>query len=163
LVGVGRGADLALFFFVLLVLFVSVNEDDGSCQGFHATPGAISGMRFAQLTLMLFFVAMMSGGQILFKLAAGTLKATHATVLQAAVAITLNPYLIAGVLLYGAATVLWVFILQSTPIARAYPVVALTVVVVPAIGILAFGEAFSPSLLVGGALIVSGILVITLL
>lgn len=118
-------------------------------------------MTIAQFALVLLFVGMMSGGQILFKMAAGSIK--FVATWEFALALLANPFLLAGIFLYGAATVLWVFILQSVPISRAYPFVALSMVIVPAFGVLLFGESFSPSLIFGGVFVVIGILVITLL
>jgi drug/metabolite transporter (DMT)-like permease len=117
-------------------------------------------MSVVQVLLLIVFVGMMSGGQILFKLASSTLAA-RSSFFQIIVEMTLNPYLICGILLYGFATILWIFILQTTPLSKAYPFVSLSLIIVPAIGIIFFNEAFSLPLVFGGLLIISGLLVIT--
>ena len=48
-----------------------------------------------------------------------------------------------AVALYAAATLLWVRILTTVPLSRAYPFVALAFVLVPAAGYLFFHEAIS--------------------
>jgi drug/metabolite transporter (DMT)-like permease len=118
-------------------------------------------MSLLQLALLLLFVSIISGGQILFKIASSTLKFQYS--IQGAIfCIITNPFLIAGILLYGLSTIVWVIILQTMPLSRAYPFVALSMIIVPAIGILVFKEVFSLSLVIGGTLIVCGLLVIAL-
>jgi drug/metabolite transporter (DMT)-like permease len=118
-------------------------------------------MSVLQLGLLLLFISLMSGGQILFKIASSTLS-TQGSLQDTLFCILTNPFLISGIFLYGLSTILWVFVLQTMPLSRAYPFVALSMIIVPAMGILVFKEAFSPSLLIGGVLIVCGLLIITL-
>jgi drug/metabolite transporter (DMT)-like permease len=100
---------------------------------------------------------LMSFGQILFKSAAQSLQAPLGFDLPSIWRILGNPQLLAGIGLYGFTTVLWVLILRGTELSRAYPFVALSMVFVPAAGIILFGERFSMSLLVGGSLILCGL------
>lgn len=72
-----------------------------------------------------------------------------------------NGWLILAVALYGGATLLWVYILRTTPLSTAYPYAALSFVVVPVGAWALFGEALSWRYGLGMLLIVGGILIIT--
>jgi drug/metabolite transporter (DMT)-like permease len=71
-----------------------------------------------------------------------------------------NGYFIVALVLYAALTVLWVWILSFTPLARAYPFVALAFALTPALGILLFGETASLRLVIGIVLIIGGLCLI---
>ena len=58
-----------------------------------------------------------------------------------------------------AATLLWVRILTTVPLSRAYPFVALAFVLVPAAGYLFFNESITLRYATGTALIVIGVAV----
>jgi multidrug transporter EmrE-like cation transporter len=69
------------------------------------------------------------------------------------------PVLWLAIILYGVATILWIFLLQTIPLSRAYPFAAIGFVLVPLAGIIVFGEKVTVAFVVGAALIVSGLLV----
>ena len=104
-------------------------------------------------------VALMTLGQVLFKLAARHIEVLTLSV-ETAWNLATNPYLVAGIVVYGVTTVLWVFVLTSGDLSRSYPFVALTMVLVPLCGVVLFHEPLSPALLAGGALILAGLGVI---
>ena len=60
---------------------------------------------------------------------------------------------------YAAATLLWVRILMTVPLSRAYPFVALAFVLVPAAGYVFFHESVSLRYAAGTALIIAGVIV----
>ena len=62
-----------------------------------------------------------------------------------------------AVALYAGATLLWVRILTTVPLSRAYPFVALAFVLVPAAGYMFFGEPITLRYALGTALIVIGV------
>jgi drug/metabolite transporter (DMT)-like permease len=64
-----------------------------------------------------------------------------------------------AVALYAGATLLWVRILTSVPLSRAYPFAALAFVLVPAAGYLFFHEPITLRYALGTALIVVGVAV----
>lgn len=98
---------------------------------------------------------MIATGQVLFKGAAEAL-ATAGTALDARViALTL-----VALAIYGAATVLWMFLLRDAALSRLYPYMALSFVLVAAAGRLIFAEPLVPTHLVGLGLIVGGIALI---
>lgn len=113
-----------------------------------------------KLAALLAVVALMSLGQILFKLAAARIE-TVAFTWATAEKLILNPYLVLGVIVYGLTTVLWVLVLVDGSLSRAYPFVALTMVAVPLAGIVMFGEPFTTNLALGGMLILLGLAVIS--
>jgi len=117
-------------------------------------------MTAIQAGKVLAVVTLLAIGQILFKLAAARIQIGSAR--ETILSLALNPYLIAGLILYGVTTVLWVVVLRDVPISRAYPFTALGMIIVPAIGLRFFGEAFSWNLVVGGFLVIVGIVVISL-
>ena len=91
-------------------------------------------------------------GQILFRLSAQRIDGGRW------VASTLgNPWLWAALIVYGAATLLWVQVLRTAPLSRVYPFIALAFVVVPLLDALLLGEPLRPQALIGGVVIVIGI------
>jgi multidrug transporter EmrE-like cation transporter len=53
-----------------------------------------------------------------------------------------------------------VVVLREVPLSRAYPITALGMLLVPAIGLFMFKEPFSWSLVGGGALLIAGVCII---
>jgi undecaprenyl phosphate-alpha-L-ara4N flippase subunit ArnE len=117
-------------------------------------------MTLSQTLKTLAVVALLSLGQIFFKTAAQQIKV--GTFWQTLVGLALNVQLILALAIYGVATLLWVLLLREVPLSRAYPLTALGMVIVPAIGLFFFRESFSPSLLLGGALMIAGAYIIAL-
>lgn len=117
-------------------------------------------LSLATIALLLTYSVALAGGQVLFKLAA--MRFTPAARWsENFVALALNPYLVAAVLLYALLSAVWVWVLTFVPLSIAYPFVALTFVLTVASGALMFGEAVTLRLLVGGAMIIAGLIVIT--
>jgi len=102
--------------------------------------------------LFVLFALLMTTGQVLFK------KASMSGGGASWQAIFINPWMATAITLYGAATILWVWLLKSTPLSVAYPFTALSYVLVPLAAIVIFGEEISWRYAIGGALIVAGIL-----
>jgi len=71
----------------------------------------------------------------------------------------LNPYLIAALVIYGCATLAWVYILQQVPLSIAYPLFALSFLFVPLLSTIIFHEPFTPKMLAGSAAIILGVYV----
>jgi drug/metabolite transporter (DMT)-like permease len=97
-------------------------------------------------------VVMISSGQILFKYAA-----VQSGKSPGFLALAKNPYLISAVVIYGAATLLWVWQLKYVPLNRAYPLFALAFAIVPLLSWGLFGERIRLVYVLGVILIVSGI------
>jgi drug/metabolite transporter (DMT)-like permease len=98
-----------------------------------------------------------AAGQILFKRAASQISAgaDQFWLLQ----LVRLPTMWIALALYGAATLLWVRILTTVPLSRAYPFVALAFVLVPAAGYLFFHESITVRYAIGTGLIIVGVAV----
>lgn len=105
--------------------------------------------------MLLGFSLLMATGQMLFKVAA---DAGRGKPMPLAL---FNGWLVMALALYGAATLLWVFILRSTPLSIAYPFAALSFVIVPIGAWALFGEPLGWRYAAGMALIIGGILLTT--
>lgn len=117
-------------------------------------------LSLATIAILLTYSVVLAGGQVLFKLAA--LRFTPAARwTDNVVSLALNPYLVIAVLLYALLSVVWVWVLTFVPLSIAYPFVALTFVLTVASGALLFGEPVTVRLMLGGAMIIAGLIVIT--
>jgi undecaprenyl phosphate-alpha-L-ara4N flippase subunit ArnE len=94
-----------------------------------------------QLSLLFAVAILLAFGQLLFKLGAKT--GPQVTNVATMAKLMVSPMVLAAICLYGLTTLLWVYILQQVPLSRAYPFMALGFVLVPMIGVFAFGEAFT--------------------
>ena len=111
------------------------------------------------LLLTCLCVAMIAAGQLLFKLVA----LRSAAVPDAGLAAHwLNWPFLAALAIYGAATILWIWVLRFIPLNIAYPVFALAFIIVPVASYLMFREPLGWHHAVGGALIIGGVLVISM-
>lgn len=94
-------------------------------------------------------------GQLLFKLAADRL------VLGRGIGVLSVSFLsipmLAAVLVYGATTILWVYLLHGLPLSRAYPFIALAFALVPAMSWLAFRDHLDFRYLAGLAVMLIGL------
>ena len=111
-----------------------------------------------QLAELITFPVVIAAGQILFKRAAGQIGSAQGSswVLEVA----RLPTMWLAVFLYAAATLLWVRILTTIPLSRAYPFMALAFVIVPAAGYFLFSESITVRYAIGTALIVAGVMVV---
>jgi drug/metabolite transporter (DMT)-like permease len=110
---------------------------------------------FATWLQLLSFPVALTAGQILFKRSAQQVDLSGSWVL----ALMRLPSMWAALALYGAATLLWVRILATVPLSRAYPFAAVAFVLVPAAGFLLFNEPINGRYAFGAALIVAGVIV----
>src|SRR5262245_50079424 len=117
-------------------------------------------LSFAQIALLVTYAAGMVGGQILFKLAALKVP-VEGSLGERLSSLMLNWNFIAAVVLYGALSVLWVWILTFTPLSRAYVFVALAFAITPFLGGWLFAEPITARLALGVVLICCGLLFVT--
>ena len=117
------------------------------------------GLSPAQIALLVGYAAAMTGGQLLFKVAA-LRAAAAASPGERLFAMLANGFFLAAVLLYAALAVLWVWILSFTPLSRAYIFVALAFAATPLLGAIVFLEPISLRLVAGIGLIVCGLLLV---
>lgn len=64
-------------------------------------------------------------------------------------------------ILYVWATVLWIWLLRLVPLTTAYPFMAISFVLVPALSALFLGERVSLQYAIGTSLVIAGVIVIT--
>ncbi|HEU4459240.1 MAG TPA: SMR family transporter [Methylibium sp.] len=121
-------------------------------------------MNRTTLGLILVSVAMSSGAQVLLKTGMGHRKATASESVNALMHGVLNaafsPWVLGGLALYFASTVVWLAVLSRTPVSTAYPFVGLGFVMTMLLGWALLHESLSPAKLVGTLLVVAGVALI---
>ncbi len=123
----------------------------------HAHLDSTTGYSTLIYLKLLSFSFLLATGQILFKQAALRLGETISVT-----ALLFNGWLISALALYGAATILWVIILRTTPLSLAYPFAALGFIIVPAAAHFLFKETLSVYYIFGVILIATGIVLTNL-
>src|SRR6266481_933172 len=98
-------------------------------------------LSFAQIALLIAYAGGMAGGQLLFKMAA-LRGPSDGPLVERLSAMMLNGFFAAAVLFYAALAVLWVWILNLTPL----------------LGAVVFAEPISARLVIGIVLIFCGLL-----
>ena len=101
------------------------------------------------------FVVTLAGGQVLFKVTAD--RAAGPGFLTA---LPQQPAFYAALFLYGAAAILWIWVLTRVQLSYAYPFAAGAMVLVPLLASYFFGDELTTRFWIGTALIVSGMLII---
>ena len=114
----------------------------------------------SQILLLMVYAAGMSGGQVLFKMAALRYVA-EGGVGERLLGLVCNIYFVTALVFYAGYAILWVWILSFTPLSRAYPFVALAFALTPLLGAMAFGETISLRLIVGLLFILCGLFIVT--
>ena len=118
-------------------------------------------LSLAQITQLICFSMLLASGQVLFKITAGAVPPIAS--LNGVMALFLNVWFWAALVLYASATLLWIVILQNVPLSQAYPFVALGFVFVPLASWLLFKETLDLYYIGGVALIIAGLGLITVL
>lgn len=114
-------------------------------------------MTMLQLILILASVLMICGGQLLFKLVGLRLHSgLQFTDPKVWVMVALS------MIIYGSATVLWIAVLRTVPLVKAYPYMAMSFVLVPLGGIFFYAEKVQWTYVLGALLIVLGVMLTTL-
>jgi drug/metabolite transporter (DMT)-like permease len=115
-------------------------------------------MSWTKIGLLLVFIFLLTLGQVLFKAAAESIKGTVIDFdLQTLLKLVSNSYLLLGLVIYSASTLLWILLLRDAELSKAYLTVALAFVLVPLAGTFFFGEQFTARLLVGMIIILIGL------
>jgi drug/metabolite transporter (DMT)-like permease len=114
-------------------------------------------MPLSSILLTVLCVLMIAAGQLLFKAAAAQWSPDGWS--WAALASFLSPVMLLALAVYGIATLLWVYVLRTVPLASAYAIFALAFLIVPLLAHFVLGEPLEAKTLVGGAIIVVGVVV----
>ena len=117
-------------------------------------------MGATDVLILILYTLGISLGQVQFKVAADHARRQADGGFVAAMLV--NGHFYAAILLYGALTVVWVWLLMRIPLSRAYPFVVLSFVFTPVLAALWFGETLNLWYFAGLALIVSGLALIVL-
>lgn len=96
-----------------------------------------------------------AAGQLLFKQAGLAIRGMG--LMQAAVVLAARPEFYAGLAVYAAATLLWIWILGRVSLMQAYPWVGVCVILVPLLSARLFGETAGPFFWLGALLIAVGV------
>jgi drug/metabolite transporter (DMT)-like permease len=105
------------------------------------------------LTVFAFSLAI---GQVLFKKSA--LAMAGRPFLEGFVAVLGEPVLYLALALYGASTLLWIWILSRMPLTQAHPFAAGAMILVPLLSVILLGERVSYVFWIGIAFVMFGIL-----
>ena len=116
-------------------------------------------MTWTKLGLLFLVATMLACGQVLFKVAAQSIKGPIEFNFQTVLQFVLNPYLLLSLAIYGIATLSWVLLLRNTELSKAYLVVALSIVLVAIAGTFLLREPLSARLVVGMVMIIVGLAV----
>ena len=123
-------------------------------------PDSQASLTIGQLIGLVTFAISMATGQVLFKL--GATRVPAAENLEGWIALIFQPIVITALALYGAATFLWLWLLQKIPLTTAYPFAALAFVLVPLGGVLFFNESVNLKYIGGVTLILGGVVLTSL-
>ena len=97
-----------------------------------------------------------AAGQVLFKMSAAHSQAAANFFDQRSLT-----YLLSALVIYGFATIAWVWVLRFAELGRIYPLMALAFVIVPLASYFFFGERFHWQYYLGVALIVLGVMIVS--
>lgn len=112
------------------------------------------------ILLALLCSLMLAAGQVFWKLALrGQELALEANII---LSLAIKPMFLAGVALYGLATVLWIFLLSKYELSYIYPMIAFAYVFGVIFSVLILKENVSPLRISGILLVVAGVAVIGL-
>ena len=114
-------------------------------------------MNMLQSLLILVSVLMVCTGQLLFKLV-GLRLHSGLSLTEPKVWVTAA----LSMIIYGSATVLWIAVLRTVPLVKAYPYMALSFVLVPLGGIFFYSEKVQWTYALGALFIVLGVMLTTL-
>jgi drug/metabolite transporter (DMT)-like permease len=112
-------------------------------------------MTFLDTGSLAVFTLILASGQVVFKRVGLALQGQSG--LDAILVAVRQPSLYAALVLYAAATLLWIWILSRVTLMQAYPWVAVGTIIVPLLGWLQFGERVAPVFWLGVALIIAGV------
>lgn len=108
---------------------------------------------FVSLLTTPFLIAI---GQVLFKITSEKLVVSG----NGVTTVFFDPLFILALTIYGSATLLWIYVLKSVPLAYAYSFMALTFVLVPLLAAFLMGETVTLKYAIGAALVITGLVVI---
>ncbi len=114
-------------------------------------------MNILTILLLVGCVLLLSTGQILFKLAAESFPKVldWGSIFN----FVINKHFILALIIYGFATILWIWLLSKIPLSRAYPFIALAFILVPIMSNFFLGEKIPVTVILGSSIIIIGLIV----
>jgi multidrug transporter EmrE-like cation transporter len=116
------------------------------------------------MQMALISILLGSVGQVLLKVGVsrlGGVRFEQGSVLPTLLDIATQPPIVVGVLLFGTSMLIWLGVLSSMDLSKAYPIVGLSYVLVTIMSRFLLGEAITASRLAGIALVLAGVTVIS--
>jgi len=118
-------------------------------------------MKAVNVILVLVNALMLVSGQLMWK--AGLMRAGQAfESLKSALGLITSPFIWGGVVLYGLATVMWLYILSRMELSVAYPMQSVAYVIAAVASFYIFGESMSLMKIAGCVVILIGVAMIGL-
>ncbi|MED4968198.1 EamA family transporter [Parageobacillus toebii] len=117
-------------------------------------------MSLVNFVLILLNTFILVTGQFLWKY--GMMKTTFKLDPLSIIKILFSPFIFSGLVMYGFATILWLFILSRVPLSIAYPVQSIAYVLAVFGAYFIFNEPLSPTKIIGAILIILGVSLIGL-
>jgi drug/metabolite transporter (DMT)-like permease len=99
----------------------------------------------------------MAFGQVLFKSGSATLGGN--TPIELVVSFASNLRLMVAIILYAVTILVWIYVLKHLPLSKAYPLTALSYVIVPIVSYFLLREQVGINTLIGSAIIILGVAV----
>jgi drug/metabolite transporter (DMT)-like permease len=122
----------------------------------------MSSLSLKMLVLLVVSIVLGAGGQLMFKAAARHLPPfAELGLLKLALALFTTPLILAGFACFFVSAVLWIIALRSVALSVAYPMVALSYIIIFTGSHLLFQEPLSWRHWCGAGLIVAGIVLVT--
>jgi drug/metabolite transporter (DMT)-like permease len=112
-------------------------------------------MNLVNFLLILCNTCILVAGQFLWKY--GMMKTTFQLNPLSIIKLLFSPFIFSGLVLYGVATILWLFILSRVPLSIAYPVQSIAYVLAVFGAYFIFHEPLSPAKIIGVILIILGV------
>jgi multidrug transporter EmrE-like cation transporter len=115
--------------------------------------------------MLLVCATMLTAGQVIWKAGLQKMGGFHpgsSTLLSSLQSLCSSPYIIAGLVIYIAATVLWLNILSNTPLSLAYPLMSISYVLGIMAGCLLFKEYAPITRWFGVVVICAGVYLVSL-
>jgi undecaprenyl phosphate-alpha-L-ara4N flippase subunit ArnE len=100
------------------------------------------------VVVLTLFVGMLSLGQILFKLSA--LRNSSGGMGKFLTGLMSSGSFYLALVTYGAATLLWIWVLREVPLSKAYPFTILSFIITPLLSVYFFDEVLSIRYFIGG-------------
>lgn len=110
------------------------------------------------ILLTIFNSVLMVTGQTLWKLG---VTGKEINGLGQLLRLFLSPYVIAGLMVYAFASVLWIYILNKGELSYVYPIQSTAFIFALIIGVTIFKEQLTPSKIIGVLVICLGVIIIT--